>query len=154
MDTLQAKLTLLTSPHFDPPKGILFFGPPGTGKSAISKTFCKELPIELVAPPMAAGDCNKGIVGDSERMLNEMADRAALVPWQTCAILIDEIESLVPDRQHAGGKGSDLLGVLLAILEGTKTQKNLLMVACTNLRESIDPAFLRRMQVQVFLGGP
>ena len=46
----------------------------------------------------AAGDFNKGIVGDSERMLNEIADRAKLIPWETCFLLVDEIESLAPDR--------------------------------------------------------
>jgi ATP-dependent 26S proteasome regulatory subunit len=46
----------------------------------------------------AAGDFNKGIVGDSERMLNEIADRAQLVPWETCFMIIDEIDSLAPDR--------------------------------------------------------
>ena len=43
---------------------------------------------------MAAGDFNKGIVGDSEKMLNEIAERALLVPWLMCVLLIDEIETL------------------------------------------------------------
>lgn len=46
----------------------------------------------------ASGDFNKGIVGDSERMLNEIADRAKLIPWETCFLLVDEIDSLAPDR--------------------------------------------------------
>ena len=46
----------------------------------------------------AAGDFNKGIVGDSERMLNEIAERAQLIPWETCFLLVDEIDSLAPDR--------------------------------------------------------
>jgi len=46
----------------------------------------------------AAGDFNKGIVGDSERMLNHIAERAHLIPWETCFLLVDEIDSLAPDR--------------------------------------------------------
>ena len=46
----------------------------------------------------AAGDINKGIVGDSERMLNHIAERAHLIPWETCFLLVDEIDSLAPDR--------------------------------------------------------
>lgn len=37
-------------------------------------------------------------MGDSERMLNEIADRAKLIPWETCFLLVDEIDSLAPDR--------------------------------------------------------
>jgi ATP-dependent 26S proteasome regulatory subunit len=61
---------------YSTPKGILFYGPPGTGKSAISKTLCEELEVVFVCPPMSSGDFNRGIVGDSERMLNEIAERA------------------------------------------------------------------------------
>ena len=61
---------------FSTPKGLLFYGPPGTGKSAISKAFCEKADLVFAAPPMVAGDFAKGIVGDSERMLNLIADRA------------------------------------------------------------------------------
>lgn len=47
---------------------------------------------------MAAGDFNKGIVGDSERMLNELAERAKSVPWEMLILIIDEIDSLAPNR--------------------------------------------------------
>ena len=70
METLKEKVSLFPSKHFEAPKGLLFYGPPGTGKSAITKKFCSDLPLTFVAPPMAAGDCQKGIVGDSERMFN------------------------------------------------------------------------------------
>ena len=55
-------------------------------------------------------------------MLNEIADRAQLIPWETCFLIIDEIDSLAPDRTKPEnqGKGSDLLGVFLAILDGAK----------------------------------
>lgn len=102
----------------------MFYGPPGTGKSAISKKLCELLGVTFAAPPMAAGDFNKGIVGDSERMLNEIADRANLVPWEMCVLLIDEIDTLAPNRMdpssQSGNKGGDLLGVFLAILDGSK----------------------------------
>jgi hypothetical protein len=61
-------------------------------------------------------------VGDSERMLNEIAERAQLIPWETCFLLVDEIDSMVPDRTSDSGKNKDsgLLGVFLAILDGAK----------------------------------
>lgn len=89
-------------------------------------------------------------------MLNEIADRAQLIPWETCFLIIDEIDSLAPDRTKSQnqGKGSDLLGVFLAILDGAKQTPNLKIFASTNLREKMDEAFLRRMEIQIFLGNP
>lgn len=58
---------------FQTPKGILFCGPPGTGKSAISSALCSKANFVFAAPPMAAGDFSKGVVGDSERMVNAIA---------------------------------------------------------------------------------
>lgn len=77
----------------------------------------------FAARPMAAGDFNKGIVGDSERMLNEIAERAKTIPWEMCVLLIDEIDTLAPNRMSGNSNskgGESLLGVLLAILDGAK----------------------------------
>jgi ATP-dependent 26S proteasome regulatory subunit len=56
---------------------------------------------------------------------------------------------MVPDRTSDSGKGKDsgLLGVFLAILDGAKSTPNLKIFASTNLREKIDPAFSRRMEI-------
>ena len=70
-----------TTEVFKSPKGILFYGPPGTGKSAISSAMCEFLNVKFATNPMAAGDFNKGIVGDSERMLIEISESANLIPW-------------------------------------------------------------------------
>lgn len=105
----------------------------------------------FVTKPMAAGDIKKGIVGDSERTLNAIADRARLVPWDTCVIHIHEIDSLVPDRYNKknqeGSYNNDLIGVFLSLMDGSKMVKNLKVIGTTNLLNSIDPAFLRRMQI-------
>ena len=71
-------------------------------------------------------------------------------------MIIDEIDPLAPDRTKSQnqGKGSDLLGVFLAILDGAKQTPNLKIFASTNLREKMDEAFLRRMEIQIFLGNP
>jgi len=100
---------------------------------------------------MAAGDIKKGIVGDSERTLNAIADRARLVPWDTCVILIDEIDSLVPDREsqknQQGSNNNDLIGVFLSLMDGAKVVKNLKVIGTTNLLNSIDAAMRRRLDI-------
>jgi AAA+ superfamily predicted ATPase len=67
---------------------------------------CKYLNIFQVVPPLAAGDFNKGIVGDAERMLNEIAERAKLIPWEMCVVMIDEIDSLAPNRKLSNNIGN------------------------------------------------
>ena len=94
------KMKQFTSTVHAHSKGMIFYGPPGTGKSAISICLMREVGFHFVTEPMAAGDIKKGIVGDSEATLNSIADRARLVPWDTCVLLIDEIDSLVPERNN------------------------------------------------------
>jgi len=93
-------MKLFSSKIHKQPKGLIFYGPPGTGKSDISIKLLKELSLFFITHPLAAGDIKKGIVGDSERTLNAIADRARLICWDTCVLFIDEIDSLVPERKN------------------------------------------------------
>ena len=141
--------------HKKTPKAVLYYGPPGTGKSYLTEMLIREMGFTMVTAPMAAGDLKKGIVGDSEKCWNAIADRARAIPWEICCVLIDELEQIALDRKSdEGAKGSDLLGVLLATMDGAKNTPNLKMIGSTNLRENIDSAFLRRLEVQCFLGNP
>ncbi len=64
----------------DRKRGVLFWGPPGTGKTEAIKKLCEYLDIQMVSDGiMAAGDFNQNIVGDTERMINHLADRARQV---------------------------------------------------------------------------
>jgi transitional endoplasmic reticulum ATPase len=84
---------------------------------------------------MAAGDFNKGIVGDTERMLNEISERAKLIPWEMCVLLIDEIDTLAPNRKlsnNSSNKESGAFGLLLSILDGNKITPNLKIIGSTN----------------------
>jgi len=156
MKKFREKMNLFASKCYSTPKGILLYGPPGTGKSAITKTLCEELGVVFATAPMAAGDLKKGIQGDSEKTINEIAMRCKLVPWEMCVLLIDEIDSLAPDRtaEKSSTGSQDLIGVLLATLDGSKETKNMKIIASTNLLNKIDKAFLRRMEIQLFLGNP
>jgi SpoVK/Ycf46/Vps4 family AAA+-type ATPase len=84
----------------------------------MAEKLCKNLDVELVAGSvLASGDFSQGIVGDTERLINEIARRARKVPWQLCALVVDEIEALAPSRD-SDSKAGDRLSVLLAIITG------------------------------------
>ncbi len=153
---IQTELNGFATESFDLPKGFLFYGPPGTGKSAIIKYILDRLPFLYLCPPLAAGDFNKGIVGDSERMINQFARRAEIVPWELCALLVDEIDALAPNRMAAGAESHSIntLSVLLSVLDGAKATPNLKIFATTNKFEQMDEAFCRRLDKKMFVGRP
>jgi len=139
------------------PRGVVMFGPPGTGKTTLVSELCDALEVLLVCKPLAAGDFRKRYVGDSEAMLNAIAARAACVPWQLCVVGIDEIDGLAPSRRsNEGGSSSsvDLLSVILSIVGGAKNQPNLCFFGSTNRRDKMDDAFMRRMDFQYYVGRP
>lgn len=153
---LKKTMETFTTGWYSLPKGVLFYGPPGTGKSAIIKELMELLPFEFLCPPLASGDFNKGIVGDSERMINQLAERARAVPWQLCCIMVDEIDALAPDRMSSGTSAHTIntLSVLLSVLDGGKEAKNFKIFATTNKFEQMDDAFCRRLDLKMFVGKP
>ncbi|KAA8491678.1 Cell division cycle protein 48-like [Porphyridium purpureum] len=135
------------------PRGVMFYGPPGTGKTSLIVKLCALLDIHLVAPMLAAGDFAKPLVGQAEEMINQLALRAAAVPWRLCCVVVDEIESLVTSRGKGGGDSSKL-SVLLSRIGGVSDVPNLMFFAATNHPEMMDSAFLRRMKIKIFVGPP
>ena len=137
-------------------KGIILFGPPGTGKSAISGSFCKKAGMVFATDPITPADLDKGLKGDKGAMINAIADRARIVPWELVVLLVDEIDRLAPDRASNDGGGDDesSLGVFLSLQDGVKQVKNFKVIGSTNFLYKIDEAFRRRMDVQLFLGNP
>ena len=126
----------------------------GTGKTTIMRALLEHSGLFAVCPPLAAGDFAQGIVGDAERMINIIAERAALLPWQVCVLAIDEIDALAPDRQDKGSGGGigNTLNVILSVVTGVKDVPNLVLLGATNLLDTMDEAFNRRMSIKAFVG--
>jgi SpoVK/Ycf46/Vps4 family AAA+-type ATPase len=72
------------------------------------------------------------------------------------ALSIDEIDGLAPSRQGPSASGGkiDMISVLLSIIGGNKDTRNLVLFGATNRYESMDEAFLRRMNIKLFVGRP
>ena len=115
----------------------------------------KKLGICMVAPPLAAGELNRPLVGESERVIIALASRCHRVPYAMCCLSIDEIDSLAPKRDEDSSEGKvDKISVLLSLIDGIKDVPNLMIFCATNRLHMMDEAFLRRMSGKFFVGRP
>jgi len=126
-----------------PPKGILLYGAPGTGKTLLAKAVARESEanfIKLNGPELQ----KEGIVGRETERLRKMFTRAKQV--SPSIIFIDEIDSFARRR---GGYGTyndsneSLINALLTELDGLEDLKDVVVVAATNRPDVLDPALLR-----------
>ncbi|CAF2053549.1 unnamed protein product, partial [Rotaria magnacalcarata] len=138
-----------------PNRGFIMYGPPGTGKSDIMSKLSVRMGISMVAPPLAAGELNRPLVGESERIISDICMRCHRIPYLMCCVSIDEIDSLAPKRKDGTSDGNVAkLSVLLSVIDGIKDVPNLMIFCATNRLHMMDDAFLRRMSGKFFVGRP
>lgn len=122
-------------------RGILFFGPGGTGKSLIAKVMAKVLELPFIK--VSSADLFAGIVGETERKVKQLQKIAeANAP---CIVFIDEIDQIGLKRDMVmstdSGVGRRAQNMLMDWL-GDDDRKSII-VGATNLMEQLDPAFIR-----------
>lgn len=147
------KPELFTNPLLGIPKGILLYGPPGTGKTMLAKAIAKQ--SKAVFINFSHEKVFQAYVGESEKMMNAMFSTA--VKFQPSVLFLDEADSFLCNR----GSSQDnavmlrLQCMLLEFIDGINSQGDQVMVlACTNRPDALDPAFLRRMQRKIAVGLP
>ena len=145
-----------------PSKGVLFYGPPGCGKTLLAKAVANECQANFIS--VKGPELLDKYVGESERAVRNLFERArASAP---CIILFDEIDALAPRRGGgplgvSTGTSSDSSGVsdrvvnqLLTELDGLEERGRVYVVAATNRPELVDPAVLRPGRVDKLLYVP
>ena len=123
-----------------PPKGILLYGSPGTGKTMMAKALATESEANFIS--IKGPEILSKWVGESERGIREVFHKAKqAVP---CIMFFDEIDSLVPTR---GGGDSHVtervISQFLTEMDGIEELKGVVVLAATNRMDIIDPALLR-----------
>ncbi|MDZ8189241.1 MAG: AAA family ATPase [Nostoc sp. ChiSLP02] len=137
------------------PKGILLWGPPGTGKTMLAKAVASQGRANFIC--VNGPELLSKWVGASEQAVRELFAKARLA--SPCVIFLDEIDTLAParGRYHGDSGVSDrVVGQLLTELDGLPTGATILVIAATNRPDALDPALLRagRLDLQILVDLP
>jgi len=123
------------------PKGILLYGPSGTGKTLLAKAVATESEANFIS--VRGPELLSKWVGESERGIREVFRRARQAA--PCIIFFDEIDAIAPVR----GLGGDsmvterVVSQLLTELDGIQPLSGVVVLAATNRIDMLDPALLR-----------
>ena len=129
----------------DIPAGVLFFGPPGCGKTLLAKAVANQSGANFIS--VKGPELLNMYVGESESRVRQVFARAR--DSAPCVIFFDELDALCPRRgsgfEGGGGNGVSerVVNQLLTELDGLETRKDVYCIAATNRLELIDEAMLR-----------
>jgi transitional endoplasmic reticulum ATPase len=136
-----------------PPKGVLLYGPPGTGKTLIAKAVANEVDAHFIS--LSGPEIMSKYYGESEKGLRGKFEEAE--QNSPAIIFIDEIDSIAPKRAEVHGEVERrVVAQLLSLMDGLKGRGQVIVIAATNLPDSIDPALRRggRFDREIEIGIP
>lgn len=137
-----------------PSNGILFFGPPGCGKTFIARKLAEAIRAELIE--LSEGSIGSSYIhATSKNILQAFQKAEKIAP---CVLFVDEISGLMPRRDNIPSYEQYREGEInefLMQMEGS-VQKKVLVIGATNFPERVDPAILRsgRMDKKIFIPPP
>ena len=124
-----------------PPRGILLYGAPGSGKTLLAKAVANESEANFIS--VKGPEMLSKWVGESEKAVREVFKKARQV--SPCIIFFDELDSLAPKR----GASSDshvserVVNQLLTEIDGLEDLHDVVVIAATNRPDIVDTALLR-----------
>ena len=126
--------------------GILLHGPPGTGKTALARAAANISGSQFIG--IKGPELLSKWQGESERAVRNLMDKARKMA--PCILFFDEFDSIGSDRSLIGPGHSGMSSVvnqLLTELDGIDSRDGVLIMAATNRKDLIDPAFLREGRI-------
>jgi len=137
----------------EPPKGVLLHGPPGTGKTLLAKAVANETNSHFIL--INGPEIMSKFYGESESNLRkkfEEAEKSA-----PSIIFIDEIDAIASKREESRGEVERrVVAQLLALMDGLNARGKVVVIAATNIPNSIDIALRRpgRFDREIEIGVP
>ncbi|SDY57570.1 cell division protease FtsH [Proteiniborus ethanoligenes] len=138
------------------PKGVLMVGPPGTGKTYLTKAVAGEAGVPFFS--ISGSDFVEMFVGVGASRVRDLFETAK--KNSPCIVFIDEIDAVGRRRGAGLGGGHDereqTLNQLLVEMDGFGENEGIIIIAATNRPDILDPALLRpgRFDRQVYVGLP
>jgi len=126
------------------PKGVLFYGDPGVGKTLLAKAIAGEANVPFIS--ISGSDFVEMFVGVGAARVRDLFETAK--KHAPCLVFIDEIDAVGRARSGVGfGGGHDereqTLNQLLVELDGFESGEGIIVIAATNRPDILDPALLR-----------
>lgn len=137
----------------EPPKGILLHGPPGTGKTLLAKAVASETNSHFLL--INGPEIMSKYYGQSEENLRKKFEEAE--ENSPSIIFIDEIDAIASKREEARGEVERrVVAQLLSLMDGLASRGKVVVIAATNIPNSLDPALRRpgRFDRELEIGVP
>jgi hypothetical protein len=135
----------LRAVNVKPRNTVLFFGPPGTGKTTLAHHLCARVGLKMLL--VSAHDIHASLMGESEKKIAALFSAVRQCHDQV-AIFLDEIDGVAPTRRDIAGTDRAHTGNLITFMRMLDHYPGIVFAA-TNRFDSIDPALLRRIEMKV-----
>ena len=126
-----------------PSKGVLFYGPPGCGKTLLAKAIANECQANFIS--VKGPELLTMWFGESEANVREIFDKAR--QSAPCVLFFDELDSIANQRGSssgdAGGAADRVLNQILTEMDGMGSKKTVFIIGATNRPDIIDSALMR-----------
>eukprot|EP00092_Neocalanus_flemingeri_P040180 GFUD01043766.1.p1 GENE.GFUD01043766.1~~GFUD01043766.1.p1 ORF type:complete len:821 (+),score=244.04 GFUD01043766.1:182-2644(+) len=127
-----------------PSRGVLFYGPPGCGKTLLAKAIANECQANFIS--IKGPELLTMWFGESEANVRDVFDKARSAA--PCVLFFDELDSIAKSRGgggggDAGGASDRVINQILTEMDGMGSKKNVFIIGATNRPDIIDSAILR-----------
>lgn len=137
------------------PHGILFMGPPGTGKTMLARAVAGEANVKYIY--CSGSEFVEKFSGVGAARVRELFEEAKKAQGP-CIIFIDEIDAIGGARNLSGNDAEKdkTLNQLLVEMDGFEKSNDIIVIAATNRKDMLDEALLRpgRFDRQILVGLP
>merc|ERR1712165_486028 len=127
----------------NPSKGVLFYGPPGCGKTLMAKAVANECQANFIS--VKGPELLTMWFGESEANVRDVFEKARQAA--PCVLFFDELDSIAKARGggggDAGGAADRVINQVLTEMDGMGAKKNVFIIGATNRPDIIDGAILR-----------